>query len=147
MSDLDKTTELWVLRAKVDLLSKSNAALISGVRGMALTLRKWAVAAGGHTPSAIVASRLLELIGDEKAPNTDGESVEVEVTAETITDEQIRDLLALVSAGNTVEMHRGHRVDAICREALGEVHLHGSSTQAARRHCAEILNARAKESK
>ncbi len=35
------------------------------VRGFALTLRQWAVAAGGHTPSAIVASKLLELVGDQ----------------------------------------------------------------------------------
>jgi len=87
MSDLDKTTALWVLEAKVEALTKALAEsqesdrgnaedainqaaalehMRSSVRGFALTLRKWAVAAGGHTPSAIIASRLLELIGDER---------------------------------------------------------------------------------
>ncbi len=85
---LDKTTDAWVLQAKVDTYKKALAEsleseracgeeainlaselhhLKEGVRGFALTLRKWAVAAGGHTPSAIVASKLLELIGDEKS--------------------------------------------------------------------------------
>lgn len=102
MSDLETNTELWVLRAKVatyekalgeahsaiadeqrtcrkqtveylDLLSQF-AALQDGVRSMAHTLRKWAVAAGGHTPSAIVASKLLELIGDEKPVSVEGEA-------------------------------------------------------------------------
>jgi len=86
MSNLDQT-EVWVLRAKVEVYEKALAEsmqyahdvseesvalaeslhlLREGVRGFALTLRAWAVAAGGHTPSAIIASRLLELIGDEK---------------------------------------------------------------------------------
>lgn len=85
----DSITEIWVLKAKVDAYEKalveSQAAtesakndsrvlaadfhrLRDGVRGMAHTLRSWAVSAGGHTPSAIVASRLLQLIGDEKEP-------------------------------------------------------------------------------
>lgn len=90
MSDLDDTTEFWVLRAKVEGYEKAlaecmkeNRALqeesivnaetlhrtYEGVRGFALTLRKWAVAAGGHTPSAIIASRMLEMIGDESEPD------------------------------------------------------------------------------
>lgn len=69
MSEIDKTTELWTLRAKVEAYKAALSALTTGVRSIAHTLREWAVAAGGHTPSAIVASRLLELIGDEKAPS------------------------------------------------------------------------------
>lgn len=65
---LDETTDTWVLRAKVAAYETALNELVSGVRGIALTLREWAVAAGGHTPSAIVASRLLQLVGDEKAP-------------------------------------------------------------------------------
>ena len=90
MSDeLDRLTDHWVLEAKVEAYERAlSAALASsrahadnsiklldqlrvlrdGVRGFALTLRDWAVKAGGHTPSAIIASRLLELIGDEKGP-------------------------------------------------------------------------------
>jgi hypothetical protein len=73
VSSLEKTTEVWVLKAKLAAYEQAHDALISGVRQMALTLRSWAVAAGGHTPSAIVASRLLQLIGDEPAPSADGE--------------------------------------------------------------------------
>lgn len=94
MSDLNATTELWVLRAKVKAYEKalaesmeSDAAhgeacidlaeelhiLRDGVVGMARTLRKWAVAAGGHTPSAIVATKLLELVGAENVPPEDVE--------------------------------------------------------------------------
>lgn len=89
MSNLDEITDLWVLRAKVKAYEsalaeavverrEANEAAINlaeevhllkeGVRDFAVTLRQWAVAAGGHTPSAIVASKLLQLIGDEKAP-------------------------------------------------------------------------------
>lgn len=39
-----------------------------GIRQNAATLVKWAVAAGGHTPSAIVASNLRILVGDEPPP-------------------------------------------------------------------------------
>lgn len=39
--------------------------LCAGIRQSAATLVKWAVAAGGHTPSAIVASNLRRLVGDE----------------------------------------------------------------------------------
>ena len=96
MSDLDDATELWVLRAKVERYEKAlaecmkeNRALqeesivnaetllrtYEGVRGFALTLHKWAVAAESHTPSAIIASRLLELIGDEKPVSAEGSAV------------------------------------------------------------------------
>lgn len=89
MSNLDEITDLWVLRAKVKTYESAlaeavverrdaNEAAINlaeevhllkeGVRGFAVTLRQWAVAAGGHTPSAIVASKLLQLIGDEPPP-------------------------------------------------------------------------------
>ena len=96
MSDLDATTDRWVLEAKlatyekalaeavVDKHEASEAAidlaeelhlLKEGVRGFAVTLRQWAVAAGGHTPSAIVASKLLQLIGDERTPQPTEASV------------------------------------------------------------------------
>lgn len=95
MSDLDTTTEIWTLRAKVkgyeaalaqalvDARASGEAAinmaeechiLREGVRKFAMTLREWAVAAGGHTPSAIIASRLLELIGDEKSGRVETEA-------------------------------------------------------------------------
>ena len=64
MSDLEQTTKIWVLEAKVAVLSAALQSVTDGVRGIALTLREWAVAAGGHTPSAIVASKLLELINE-----------------------------------------------------------------------------------
>lgn len=68
MSNLDANTQIWVLEAKVKALSDALEAMTGGVRAMALTLREWAAAAGGHTPSAIVASKLLQLIGDEQEP-------------------------------------------------------------------------------
>ena len=64
----------------------------------------------------------------------------MKLTGETITDEQIRELLGSV---NTIEMYAGHTVATLCRAALGELHLHGSTTHYARARCAEILNARA----
>jgi hypothetical protein len=39
--------------------------LRSGIRQNAATLVRWAVAAGGHTPSAIIAKELRRLVGDE----------------------------------------------------------------------------------
>jgi len=89
VSDLDNTTDRWVLEAKLATYEKALAEAVvlkheaseaainlaeeihllkEGVRGFAATLRDWAVRAGGHTPSAIVASRLLQLIGDEQGP-------------------------------------------------------------------------------
>lgn len=86
---LNERTRLWVLEAKVKAYELALAQSVEsdraqgeacielaaelhwlkeGVRGFANTLREWAVAAGGHTPSAIIASRLLELVGDEPAP-------------------------------------------------------------------------------
>lgn len=88
---LDERTRLWVLEAKVKAYELALAQSVEsdkaqaeacielaaelhwlkeGVRGFALTLRDWAVAAGGHTPSAIIASRLLDLIGDGSEPPT-----------------------------------------------------------------------------
>ena len=65
MSDLETTTNVWVLEAKVEALSSALHAQTEAVRAIARTLREWAVAAGGHTPSAIIASKLLALVGDE----------------------------------------------------------------------------------
>ncbi len=62
------------------------------------------------------------------------------ITAENITDAQIRELLASV---NTTDMHAGHTIATWCRSALGEIHLHGGTQHGARTRCAEILNARA----
>ncbi len=94
MSDIDTTTELWVLRAKVKAYEESLAALIKGVRGFALTLRSWAVAAGGHTPSAIIAARLLELIGDETPISADGSPVPTE---DPMTPSRLAEIRAVVA--------------------------------------------------
>lgn len=87
---LNERTRLWVLEAKVKAYeialaqsAESDHAngeacielaaelhwLKEGVRGFAETLREWAVAAGGHTPSAIIASRLMELISNKSTSN------------------------------------------------------------------------------
>ena len=58
------------------------------------------------------------------------------LTADTITDEEVRDLrAALVSEGKATLLGR-------CDEALGLIHRHGSTVLKARRQCAEILNER-----
>lgn len=57
-----------------------------------------------------------------------------------ITDDQIRELLAAVLASADPHEHfHGHTVAGSCREALGEIHLHGSTQAGARRRCAEYL--------
>ena len=61
------------------------------------------------------------------------------LTGETITDEQIRELWASCKSG---DRYGGHTVAGTCREALGELHLHGSTQAGARRRCAEIINKR-----
>ena len=59
--------------------------LRSGIRRYAATLVAWAVAAGGHTPSAIIAGRLRQLIGDEPIPPPiDG--VECDAEGNELTD-------------------------------------------------------------
>lgn len=64
-----------------------------------------------------------------------------EITAETITDDQIRQLLAEVEASaDPHEKWGGHTIAGSCREALGEIHLHGSTQEGARRRCANYLN-------
>lgn len=94
MSKIDETTDRWVLEAKLATYVKALAEAVvekheaseaaialaeevhllkEGVRGFATTLRDWAVRAGGHTPSAIIASRLMELIGDEKRVETEAD--------------------------------------------------------------------------
>ena len=68
------------------------------------------------------------------------------ITDETITDEQIRELRVEAVTAWNFEIHRA------CKTALGERFWWGEvPSEAARRRararCAEILNARAKESK
>ena len=48
-----------------DLHRQEIERLRAGIRQCATTLVKWAVAFGGHTPSAIIASKLRVLVGDE----------------------------------------------------------------------------------
>lgn len=63
------------------------------------------------------------------------------LTGDTITDEQIIKLRSDVLAGaDTHERFEGHSVAASCSEALGEVHLHGSTRAGARDRCADYLN-------
>jgi hypothetical protein len=65
------------------------------------------------------------------------------ITADTITDEQIRALLAdVLTSTDKFERYKGRTIAGTCREALGEAHLHGSTQHGARARCAEILNAR-----
>jgi hypothetical protein len=67
------------------------------------------------------------------------------LTADTITDEQIRELKLEIE----VRFERGvntqddRDMHALCLEALGEIHLHGSTQHRAKRLVAARLNARA----
>lgn len=57
-----------------------------------------------------------------------------------ITDDDIRELLAAVLASADPHVqYQGHTVAGSCREALGEIHLHGSTQAGARRRCMEFL--------
>jgi len=49
--------------------------LRAGIRQCAATLVQWAVTSGGHTPSAIVAGKLRQLVGDEPPPSIESEPV------------------------------------------------------------------------
>lgn len=65
------------------------------------------------------------------------------LNAESITDDQIRKLLEETLASADPHAKYGdHTIAGTCREALGEVHIHGSTRIGARKRCAEILNAR-----
>jgi hypothetical protein len=48
--------------AAIDALQDEITRLRQGILDNAATLVKWAIAAGGHTPSAIIAGRLRELV-------------------------------------------------------------------------------------
>ena len=61
------------------------------------------------------------------------------LTAESITEDQIRELW---STCKPEDRYGGHTVAGTCREALGELHLHGSTQAGARRRCAELINMR-----